>query len=449
MVQKLAAFAVSCCMVVTGFSTFAEEPSNDAVLTELEQSYIVSVLMEDDFDDYTDESKLNARWKMSTTKAASPAKLKDDPKDISLGLAVGPDYGVSELVCEFSTPLSGVVAIRASYQYSETDVHRKLMMSSLDSNYKNENYFLWANKNSQIERQPGNVFLQRYETDTWYDIMTVIDMPNHRYDLYINGQPMVRGADTPNQAFQTIKKLYFIKQWDDKAGTHTTYFDDIKVYQLTPLPAADFAAATEGDQVVMDAAAIPHQADSIALRFTTPMDAESLKDGIRLTKDNAPVEAVGALEDDKTTYTLALKEVLVPDAAYQIHFSEGITSDAGIGLITKQLELKTAANVLYNLRAECEGKPLTGVTEAKGKTVTILGNTTPEAAGKDVLLFAALYRDNRLAAIQSLRTAAPASNDLSMDMDIPNDDGAYTIRIFAWDGTQQMTSYTDCVTILP
>ena len=449
MFQKIFALVLSCSLISVGSTAFASGTSNDDILAGLEDTYIPSIVAEEDFNDYTESNPFDSKWKVNNLSMAAPANVKGGD-DTSLGLTVAAG-SLTEFWTEFSTPLTGVVAIRVNYQFSENDKHRKLLFTTQDQNYKGENNYFMAHNNGKGLMRFGEqtTTLMEYEPGVWYDMLLVIDINSHTYDFFVNGQQYIDGEATPDTAFQNIKKLFFIKHWDENNGPNTTYIDDIKIYQLKPLPAASFYSSAAGEGTVTDAMAVPHMADSITLRFTAPMDAESLEGKVRLTKDNAPVDAVGSLSDDKTQYTLTLKEILVPDASYKVAFSEGIVSTEGIALITESVDLKTAANVITNLRAECDGTVVTNVNAVKGKTVAIKGDYAPNAAGEDVLLFAALYNGNRIETLKSAKAAA-ASGELTFDLDIPDDAAAsYTIKIFAWDNAADMASYTDCITILP
>lgn len=433
-----AVLALSLAVPVVTMPAFAADPAED-VMDQLEQYYAITPVYTEDFENYSEDEPLNSMWSVKEN-CASPGKTPTDPQGTSLAVQAGGISGGTEVSLYLTSALSGTVLVKCDYYFTETDKHDKVILPMNDKDNRNENNVLEAKKNGTFTspREGGKVLPVSYETGKWYEIAAVIDTDNRKIDLYINDELVVDNVDG-NPSANGIRRIFAIKQWGE-SPVDTNYVDNFGIYTLQAYPTAEFSKAVAGDEEVTDAQAVPYKADQICVNLTTPFAADAVDGKISLNQDGQPVEFEGALSEDGMTYTMTLKELLKADSAYTIAFAPGITDKAGVGLVTEQLNLKTASNVVSRISLSSDGSAVSA-----GDTVTATANAVyiSDAPTNEVLLMLVLYKDNRFVQVAYINETITEDKELSVSLDVPDEAGNYTVKAFAWDNAADMNAYTN------
>ncbi len=80
----------------------------------------------------------------------------------------------------------------------------------------------------------SNRFIQSYNSNTWYRIKVTLDFTQNKMDVYVNGSLKRSGISAKGESY--CKKFGLATSNFSGSGTAITYFDDVKVLDITPPP---------------------------------------------------------------------------------------------------------------------------------------------------------------------------------------------------------------------
>ena len=413
-------------LLIAAFGATAVCASAESAMDKLQEQGIVETVYEQDFEAWTGSDGV-----LTLPPADSFAIVDDAGKGNTLKMHIGPPTtGDKELLATLATPMRENAIVKYSVRFADTDLHRKPMGILRDSSSTgNELNLLQGDKSGRFVGQQSGAVLMNYEADAWYEFVYVFNFNTQKFDLYINGEKLIENEAFKNKAFSNIKRIWLLKLWDNTVEGDA-YVDDIGIYRYKAFPTAELLTT----KVAADA-------DDIKIMFSSPILAETVKDAVSVADAQGnPVSAAGALEEDKMTYTLKLREVLKPAETYKISFADGIISEDEMELQTEGLNFTTKSAVIDEILFRCGGADITEIDGAAGSTVTVYCFVHCEQDA-NVMLIAGLYCNGRLAKLVSREALLADGKRFNVNIPVPDDGNKYEIRAFAWDGKENQNAY--------
>lgn len=222
--------------------------NNKYIMSQMSKNYHFHQELSEDFESYNNISEMSS-WTFNDT---TPQRLteKDSAYGQSIGVGVSPTFGATEVYHDFPEALTGKVVIKGTFKFSNNNIHRKLLFTTLSSlgTDKVEQGTVTAHNNQNfVVGTDANSRLLTYNAGEWYDVLVFFDLESKYFDFYINGEKVIERQASNIAA---IKRLFLVKHWDQANPTAgETLIDDIGVYTLSPTLMPNLSVSLYGKEV--------------------------------------------------------------------------------------------------------------------------------------------------------------------------------------------------------
>lgn len=305
-------------------------------------------------------------------------------------------------------------------------------------------------------------YLMDAKTKQWYDIDVKYDITNKKYDIWIgevggtNSKSLtnVDGLGTLN----SISRIY-IQNTVSNGKSGDVYCDDVKLSyadENIDVRAADVTFVTaDGKEAKLMGGKLPSAVSEIKIDFGSAMDANTITPEtlvLENVSDSTAVSYNGALDANKTVYTMSLPTLLQGDKTYKLTLKKGLTNIIGKKPTSeKSFTFTTEAGVFeLNINGISVGEnknpsPADIIAAASAKVNLSVINSTEE--DKPLVIIVAYYDDNMLTSIvykpMQLTKKEYSNKTFDEEITLPSGKTADKIKVFAWDSISGMSAYTD------
>ena len=263
--------------------------------------------------------------------------------------------------------------------------------------------------------------------DTWQHYKIIADYTTKRFSVEIDGTLYedLHLRDNLPANLANLDKLTFAGATidGDVSYERTMYVDNIKAYRVDQPPFVKQVRFIDKDGQDMDASALDLRVFShIEVELITGLESE-----IDLETVTAQTVQISGAAYTKTLENNVLKLIPVLEGGQPYTLTlQGIEDAYGNSLPLYEASFQTAVEA-YRLSYPNHADG----TFRKGELVT--GRLTAQQPAVAVM---ALYRDNLLMQAQTKQATAGQSVDCAIT--VPDDDGVYQIKLFAWDAMDGM-----------
>ena len=308
------------------------------------------------------------------------------------------------------------------------------------------------------------------EDGKWYHLVSEINIKTEKVKNTItdsSGMNIYSNEKTLSgiKNFKGIMLKCLLTWETDRTSYSYFFFDDINITQRCGTPAIDgtkdIKFITPDGKEATETANVSAAANTIELNFTTPMDLDSLKNGVTIEKKNgeSKINYSGKLSKDYKTYIMTLNDVLSTETEYAVKVGSGVKAYTGESIGNENtISFTTAKGEMSGkiTGVKIGGSDVTAVTQLTTDTTMDITIDYVNTLGTEELngyVIVAYFNGNKLIAAdygaKIHKDASVKSETITLERTVP-DFGTETLtsaKLMFWNGLDKMIPITDAYPI--